>query len=46
MYHVEIEGYMVLATKSHLRARLEFAVLRLLFPHAVILIDFDGIICD
>lgn len=46
MYHVEIEGCVVLATKKHWRAKLEYRVLRILFPSAEILIDYDGIICD
>lgn len=46
MYHVTIEGCVVLATKKHWRARLEYRVLRLLFPSAEILIDFDYLICD
>lgn len=46
MYHVVIEGCVVLYTKKHWRARLQYHVLKLLFPSAEILIDMDGIICD
>lgn len=46
MYHVSIEGCVVLATKKHWRARLEYRLLRLLFPCAEIFIDLDNIICD
>lgn len=46
MYHVVIEGSVALATKKHWRARLQYRVLKLLFPSAEILIDLDDIICD
>lgn len=46
MYHVEIEGCVVLATKKHWRAKFMYRIYRLLFPSAEILIDYNGIICD
>lgn len=43
-YNVTIEGYIVLTTKSHLRARIMFKIYRFLFPCLEIFIDIDGII--